>query len=211
MKKTLAVVILCLAMVNCSVCYGQKKSVRSVSTSRVVERTVLTLTPEEQAQHERDSIANAEKIRLIQERNDAMRLAKEQEEREKKEKEEQLKAQQLEKEREQAYLAKEAQERQKAQQLNNENQSLPNTSKEVVQNEIKIEGIDLTNFDEQTKIDMCYIAYLMRTQLLDTRYRKEVETLYNLTLITQIAKTCSDKELKTLSKGRSKNVSKYRM
>ena len=73
------------------------------------------------------------------------------------------------------------------------------------------EVVDLTAFDEQTKNDMYYIAYLVRTQLLDIRYQREIAKKYDMAIINQLATTYSDSELKTLSKDRSKKVRQYRL
>lgn len=77
--------------------------------------------------------------------------------------------------------------------------------------EVKIEDIDLSGFDEQTKVDMYYIAYLIRTQLFDSRYQKEVEKSYDMVAINKIAHAYSNKELLTLSKEKSKKVKQYRL
>ena len=71
--------------------------------------------------------------------------------------------------------------------------------------------INIDNLDEQTKIDMYYIAYLVKVQLFNTRYRREVKENYSEEYIQELVDKYSDKELKAKSKGHSKQVGKYRM
>ena len=46
--------IVTFVVVNVFACFGQKKTVRSVSTTQAIERTVLTETPEDQTQRSFD-------------------------------------------------------------------------------------------------------------------------------------------------------------
>lgn len=75
----------------------------------------------------------------------------------------------------------------------------------------KTDAVNLSGFDEQTKVDMYYIAYLVRTQLFDTRYQKEAEKSYDMVTINQLAGAYSDKELLAMSKNKSKKVKQYRL
>ena len=77
--------------------------------------------------------------------------------------------------------------------------------------ETKKETVNLNAIDGQTQIDMYYIAYLIKTQLFNTRYQREVEDAYDMTTINQLAAQYSDKELRTMSKGKSKKVGQYRL
>ena len=78
-----------------------------------------------------------------------------------------------------------------------------------IQMETKNFSIEDLEVDEQTVKDLCYIAYLYKSQSFDRKYQKEVNAKYNIEDIQQIVRKYSEEELKTRSKGHTKQLNKY--
>lgn len=55
-----------------------------------------------------------------------------------------------------------------------------------------------------------YIAYLIKVELLNAKYKKEIEEIYNMDEIMRLVKNTSDKELLKMSKGHSEQLNRYR-
>lgn len=55
-----------------------------------------------------------------------------------------------------------------------------------------------------------YIAYLIKVELLDLRYKEEVEGTYNMNEVMQLVESTSDKDLLKMSKTHSEQLNKYR-
>ncbi len=74
----------------------------------------------------------------------------------------------------------------------------------------------MKNPDEETKVEMAqkeenkaYVALLLKTQKLDTKYKEELSSIFPFEEIIRIAQTKSVEELEILSKKHSKYFNKY--
>lgn len=61
-----------------------------------------------------------------------------------------------------------------------------------------------------TSENKAYIAYLIKVELLDSMYEKEIEEIFNMDEIMQLVRNASDKELLKMSKSHSEQLNKYR-
>lgn len=91
----------------------------------------------------------------------------------------------------------------------NQQETHTETPKASIQTETKSISIDKLEVDEQTLKDLCYIAYLYKSQSFDRKYQKEVSAKYNIDIIQQIVRKYTEEELKTRSKGHTKQLNKY--
>lgn len=71
------------------------------------------------------------------------------------------------------------------------------------------ENNEFSNIDKQLKIDMAFIAYLMKDQIFNFKYKKEVSAKYDTNYIAYLVSKFTPYELNKMAKGHDKKLKKY--